>query len=1299
MKKRILTIFTSFLIVLLCSLVIGCKKSCKPVEENNDVTVKFIVDETVVLEKTVLKGYELIDSDFPNNPSKDDFEFLGWFIDSLKISAGYVVNENTTIIAKFMPKEVENEKQDGSAEYPYILKTPEDVVNFSDRINHMDEETEDLNYYKAHFMLANDIDMKGINYLPAGKEMVIGTDEESKTIYGFMGTFNGNGYKISNLAVSITMRTNRAYYGGLFGTTDRAFIYDLKLENINYVVEAGSDDAARSIFMGGVVGSAKLSVFENVEVTGLITTKIFENNPGYFGGIAGEWRVSDGNGSYYAYTKNCYTNVETAIGEIEGEPCSLESAANGGLFGYIYNYGSAVAIFNSITEGKVFGGKYVGGLVGTTSSDNVSILDCGSYATVYATSKSVSYAGGLIGMTSDDTIIKDCFFNGPVVRGEKATSNYQSYAGGIVGYSAEDDYEVYYTGGLACVNSYYKTIVRNTNVINYYGTPTENDITISFVKETLKWDEEAWEEVTGTLKSKVVDTTDKKYQVKLMKNGTVIQTIEKDANTILGKLEDGKNNGSMVFYGWEIQEGSFYRNYMPVTKDIEIYAKYYDVSEISGIYSGNATLYETTDAGLLVLNRDGTLQWINSSTVNGVYRYDGEHIVFEIFNNIGEVSGTLVEQNLKFQIDAGMSGIVNYNMNKVELSFFGEYFSDNGDIITFGSDGKLSFQSTDFRNGDYTNGTYIQDGNTLTVSGNYFSSIYASMSIVDNGDLTLTVNFISKNENVPSLENVIFRKIVNKDYKDYPFIGSYHFAYVSSSRPINQSQYTLKFNANGTAEYITEFSNTECQYYVFNEGKTIKIILEGYASEFTYDEKGNFFYGLLNRGTSNAHRAIALTPVTDGNIYGFVMSDARNVLFATKEHTYLFVNGKYVKDAVASVPSFDEKTTITINGEAYVIIYEGSQYTSNIGYYLEKVGEEFGSYTYNNQSLELDGIGNVTGGIKGTYQVYDNSLVVILTEDNQFIGYNYQEAKASNGKITLIEPDKYQGIWYYDYFTAGELKEKYYKLLIDGYGHTAFMYYKNIYGTDDFEYAYNWGGNPWVNIIETQTGLSCNYNEYQHCEMSFYYDNNLMYSTNFGYLKQIAMYKDGYTGSMVPPTIPSSSVGRYVGQNQDGISVVLNIRQDLNGTYLGMPFVGYYDGEGVVTFKINTILYQFNIKTSVLEYNNQSIKLSLDGEIQEVIPEILCGEWKGTWEGFGTNDKTKLVIEKDGTVRFESQSFTEVTYDYETMTLQGKGLSGSGEDVSITVVYNSETNTIHVVYEFTYDGENYTITGKSLTKN
>lgn len=1300
MKKRIIVIFISFMIVLASALVVGCNNKCKKNNNPTEVVLKFVADEATISEKQVEKGYTLVESDFPTALEKEGYTFSGWYIDDLRISVGFIIQEDTTIVAKYTKETGGETKQDGSKEYPYILSTPEDLVNFSDRLNHMDEETEDPNYYKAYFTLGNDIDMSGVNYTPAGKEIVIETEDGQQTISGFMGKFDGKGYTISNLTIAINMKTNREYLGGLFGLTHEAFIHDVKLENINYTVESGSDDANRSIFFGGVVGYAELTVFENIDVTGTITTFIFENNGAKLGGIAGAWDVSDSTRSYYAYARNCHVNIETKIGELDGEVCSLESAFNGGLFGYVYNYNSAISIYNCITEGNIRGGKYVGGLVGTFTSDNVSVLDSGSYATVYATATEVSYVGGLVGMSQADIIIKDCFFNGPVVRGTRASSTtYQSYAGGIIGYATVDDYEAYYTGGIACVNSYYKTIVRGANKTSEFGISTDQEINPSFAKETLQWNEKAYTSVNDILIPNTIDIDSQTYQVKLIVDGEIVETIEKGGNTILGVLPEGENNGTMIFYNWLIQEGSIYRSYMPVTKDIEIYAKYYDVSNIAGIYSGTATLYETTDAGLIILFDDGTLQWVNSSTVNGTYCYDGQHILFEIFNNIADVSGTLVDEKLQFLVDAGMSGQVSYVFEKIELSLFGEYFSDQGDILTFSSEGKLSFQSSDFRDGDYTSGTYVQTDNTLVISGTYLTPTYSKMTIVDNGDLTLTVNFISKDANVPSLENVVFRKILNKDYSEYAFINSYDFVYVNGYRPVNQTQYTLKLNADGTANYISQFKDTECQYYVFNQGKTIKLLLEGYASEFTYDEEGNFFYGMLNRGTGSAHRGIVLIPSSEGEIYGLVIDGVNYVVFATAERSFLFEDGQYQKDAVIQIPSLADASRITINGQAYIIIYDSSEYTSSIGYYLEKVGPEEGQYTYQNQTFTLDGIGNVIGEITGTYQRYEDNLIVILTDTDQFIGFDYNVAKEQNGEIVAIEPDTYQGVWFADRVTSESTQKKYYKLLIDGYGHTAFMYLKYNEATDTYTYAYNWGNeNAWVNIYVTTTGLTCDYNEYQHCEMSFYYDNNLMYSTKFGYLNQIAMYKDGYTGSLVPPSLPVSAVGRYVGEDNNGTPVVLNLRLDLNGSYAGNPFVATYDGIDTVTFKIHGVLYQFNIQTLVLTYEEVSITLLTDGEIQEIVPEALCGVWGGNWQGIGVDSTTTLTIEKDGTVKYVEQTFANVTFDYETMTLSASGLNENEDEISIVVSYNGDTDTINVVYTFTYDGESHTITGTSLTK-
>lgn len=87
----------------------------------------------------------------------------------------------------------------------------------------------------------------------------------------------------------------------------------------------------------------------------------------------------------------------------------------------------------------------------------MSVINCINYARVKATNKETSYAGGIVGYSSNDNTIMDCVNVGRVTA-TRATSNiYKSFAGAIAGYTIEDDYDGYYSAGIAIVNCYYKT--------------------------------------------------------------------------------------------------------------------------------------------------------------------------------------------------------------------------------------------------------------------------------------------------------------------------------------------------------------------------------------------------------------------------------------------------------------------------------------------------------------------------------------------------------------------------------------------------------------------------------------------------------------------------------------------------------------------------------------------------------------------------------------------------------------------------------------------------------------------------
>ena len=139
MKKRIVVVFTSLVLLLISALVIGCNNNCKKEENNStEVILKFVSDDVVISEKKVEKGYALVESDFPTVIEKVEYDFSGWYMDNLRISVGFVINSDTTIIAKFSKKTSEQTKQDGSKEYPYMIeifsKNPDFIILEDDAV-------------------------------------------------------------------------------------------------------------------------------------------------------------------------------------------------------------------------------------------------------------------------------------------------------------------------------------------------------------------------------------------------------------------------------------------------------------------------------------------------------------------------------------------------------------------------------------------------------------------------------------------------------------------------------------------------------------------------------------------------------------------------------------------------------------------------------------------------------------------------------------------------------------------------------------------------------------------------------------------------------------------------------------------------------------------------------------------------------------------------------------------------------------------------------------------------------------
>lgn len=125
----------------------------------------------------------------------------------------------------------------GTEEKPYILKTAEDINSLANNPTHWDD----------NFVLAADINMAGINFN--------GIADGSPA---FSGSFDGQGFVISNLAIYEPNENNI----GFFGSANGAEIRNLGLRDVNMV---GRD------YVGGLIGQVIDGQIENCYVQGYVS--------------------------------------------------------------------------------------------------------------------------------------------------------------------------------------------------------------------------------------------------------------------------------------------------------------------------------------------------------------------------------------------------------------------------------------------------------------------------------------------------------------------------------------------------------------------------------------------------------------------------------------------------------------------------------------------------------------------------------------------------------------------------------------------------------------------------------------------------------------------------------------------------------------------------------------------------------------------------------------------------------------------------------------------------------------------
>lgn len=287
-------------------------------------------------------------------------------------------------------------------------------------------------HYEDTYVLTKNIDCSGIDFDP------ITWDASSD----FRGTFDGDGYKISNLTIDRPEDSEV----GLFQETQDAVIKDLILENSNIT---GYYE------VGTIIGEADNTSITNVRVSGTVTGP--DSCDEEIGGIVGDIDNDEDDNKldriYFSGTvtaancdqvggligsadeisitrsgTNATVSGDDEVGGLIGwadETTNTESYARGDVNGDTFVGGligrqSDATTSRSYATGNVTGDSWVGGLVGRYGTVS------NSYATGSVTGD--NSVGGLVGACTGSTIIKS--YSIGVVTGVNVEQS-----GGLVGYN------------------------------------------------------------------------------------------------------------------------------------------------------------------------------------------------------------------------------------------------------------------------------------------------------------------------------------------------------------------------------------------------------------------------------------------------------------------------------------------------------------------------------------------------------------------------------------------------------------------------------------------------------------------------------------------------------------------------------------------------------------------------------------------------------------------------------------------------------------------------------------------------
>ena len=239
-------------------------------------------------------------------------------------------------------------------------------------------------------MLFADINLDDLGVDETGSNWTaVGTSSDS-----FKGTFDGNGFTISNLKINKPSSDNQ----GLFGHITDATITNVYMKNVHVTANQN---------VGGLVGYSYSSETSNCNVSVAVT-----GNGSRIGGLIGD--------NYYGSTVDNCCSIATVVGRAN---------YTGGLVGLNY-INSTVS--NSSSASNVTGLHGAGGLVG----DNTNAIIINSFSNSNVSGRDV--VGGLVGFHYTGALIKNCSTTS-IVSGTLPTTYVGAFVGNLSASNLQDN--------------------------------------------------------------------------------------------------------------------------------------------------------------------------------------------------------------------------------------------------------------------------------------------------------------------------------------------------------------------------------------------------------------------------------------------------------------------------------------------------------------------------------------------------------------------------------------------------------------------------------------------------------------------------------------------------------------------------------------------------------------------------------------------------------------------------------------------------------------------------------------------